>query len=143
MLRKIRRLAVISPMWCALALLGFAQQNSTGASVNRTLSSQDQQFVQQLAKGNEGEVEISRMVASKTSNLQVKEFAERMVHDHSALDQQLRQVASKHGMDMPQPMTSEQQQLQSKLQGMSGAELDRVYMAAQVKDHEQDVQKLS
>ncbi len=114
------------------------QQNSTN---NKQLSSQDRQYVEHMAKGSQGEVQIAQMVESKTSNPQVKEFAQRMVHDHTLLNQQLKQLMEKKGMTMPAPMTAQQKQLKAKLEGMSGAQLDKTFMQAQVKDHEQDVQQ--
>lgn len=113
------------------------------ASSRSNLNTQEQHFLDQLAKGSQGEVQISQMVESKTNNPQVKEFAQRMVHDHTVLDSQVKQLLAKHAMPMPQPMTAEQKQQDNKLKNLSGQQLDRAYMTAQVKDHEQDVQKVS
>lgn len=126
----------------SLGAFAVAQGNSSNNSGN-ALSQQDQQFLNHLARDSQGEVQVSQFVLGKTSNPQVKEFAQRMIHDHSMLDNQLQQVLSKHSMSMPQPMTSEQNQLMQKLQGLSGKQLDQAFMQAQVKGHQQDVAKIS
>lgn len=126
----------------SLGAFAIAQGNDSSNSGN-ALSQHDQQFLNHLAKDSQGEVQVSQFVLGKTSNPQVKEFAQRMVHDHSMLDSQLQQVLSKHGMSMPQPMTAQQSQLMQKLQGLSGKQLDKAYMQAAVKGHEQDVAKIS
>lgn len=135
------KIAVPAILVCFM-LMGFASAQNSSSS-GKSLSKSDQQFLTKMAKGSQGEVQISQMVASKASNQQVKEFAQRMVHDHTALNNQIKQVMEKHGMSMPQPLTAEQQQLKNKLQSMSGEKLERAYMSAQVKDHEKDVQEVS
>jgi len=141
---KAHKITSLITFVCFLVLsFASAQQNSANASSNNGLSAQDRQFLEHMAKDSQGEVQLARMVQAKTNDPHVKEFTQRMIDDHTALDQQIRQVMSKHGMSMPAPMTVEQQQLQKKLQGLSGQQLDRAFMEAQVKGHEEDVQKVS
>jgi putative membrane protein len=135
---------------CCVALTGFAlaqqnngQQGSMATNTSSSLPSSDQQFLDHLAKDSRGEVQISKMVEAKTTNPEVKDYAKRMIHDHMMMDRQLHQVMAKHGLPVPQGITSEDQQLQSKLQGLSGQQLDQAYMRAQIQDHEQDVQQVS
>lgn len=104
-----------------------------------SLSAHDKQFLETLAKGSEGEVALANVVVQKTSNSQVKDFAERMIHDHSMLDAQAKKVFAKFGLQPPSPMTPGQQQLKAQLEKESGKQLDDTYMAAQVKEHEKDL----
>jgi len=138
------RITSLITFLCFVALsFASAQQSSATPSSSNSLSSQEQHFLDHIAKDSQGEVQLGKMAESKTSNPQVKEFAQKMVHDHTTLDQQIQQVMSKHGMSMPAPMTAEQQQLQKKLQGLSGQQFDRAYMAAEVKGHEQAIAGVS
>jgi putative membrane protein len=114
-----------------------ATPNSTNNSTQpQELSAHDRQVLDYLAKQSPGEVEISQMVESKTTNPQVKEFAQRMVHDHAILDSQVKAAFTKLGMQMPQPMTSGEDQLRSKLENESGKQLDDTYIQAQITGHE-------
>ena len=125
----------------------FAQNNglpSASQEINsHPLSTQDKQFLDNLAKDSQGEVEVAQYVESKTNNPKVKEFAQRMIHDHTILDAEVKEVMDKHSMSMPQPMTAEQQQLLSKLKNESGKQLDQTFMEAQVKGHEEDLSKIT
>jgi putative membrane protein len=60
-----------------------------------------------------------------------------MVSDHSKANDELKQLASKKGIELPAqpPMDAHMQ----KLQGLSGAEFDREYMSHMLNDHQKDV----
>ncbi len=105
----------------------------------KSLSLHDKQFLESLAKGSEGEVALAKIVVQKTTNSQVKDFAERMIHDHSMLDAQAKKVFAQFGLQPPPPMTPGQQQLKAQLEKESGQQLDDTYIAAQVKEHEKDL----
>lgn len=118
------------------------QQTSTGQSGSSALSAQDQRFLKHLAMGNQAEVELGKMVSGKASNQQVKQFAEKMVQDHTQLSQQLQPILEKNGIKLEQSVSPHHQKLQAKLQGMSGDELDKAYMRAMVRDHRMDVMQV-
>ena len=117
-----------------------ASQTSGSA---KSLSAHDQQFLETLAKSSEGEVTLGKLVEQKTTNPQVKEFAQRMVHDHSILDAQAKRIMSQFGLQPPPPMTTGQQQLHAQLLNESGKQLDNTYMQAQIKEHEKDLSEIT
>ena len=66
-----------------------AQKTTTPAS------SVDVEFVQKAAVAGKMEVEHGKMAASKASNAQVKAFAQALVKDHTAANQQLMAIAKR------------------------------------------------
>jgi putative membrane protein len=60
-----------------------------------------QQFVSDAAIGGMKEVRLSEVALDKSQNPQVRDFATRMVHDHSAANATLEQIARQKGMDLP------------------------------------------
>ena len=52
------------------------------------------------------EVELSK-IAQKSENAEVKRFAERMVQDHTAANEQLTAIATGLGVEMPKALDSE------------------------------------
>ena len=121
------------------------KSGSEGASSSPTSSStnanSDQQFVQDAVKGNRAEVTLGKMVASKTKDPNVKQFAQMMVKDHTAARGQLEQLAKQKNIDVPEGIPDDAQQLQSKLQSATGKEFDKKYMDGMVQDHQKDVQE--
>jgi putative membrane protein len=103
------------------------------------LSSQDQKFIMDAAKGGMMEVELGRLAAQKASSADVKSFGQRMVDDHSKANSQLKSIASQKGVTLPTTLPADMRQEMDKMAKLSGAEFDKMYMSHMLKDHKKDV----
>jgi len=112
-------------------------QSSTTSATN--LSGPDADFVNKAAQGGLAEVQLGQMVAQKAQNQAVKDFAQRMVDDHSKANDQLKQLASQKGITLPADVDSSDKQFQDQLSSASGAKFDKMYMDHMVQDHKKDV----
>ena len=63
-----------------------------------TLSSDDRKFIMEAAHGGMMEVELGKLAVDKASSADVKQFAQRMVDDHSKANDELMQLASQKGV---------------------------------------------
>ena len=120
--------------------------NRTSASTSGALSSADRNFVNSASEAGAAEVAQGQLAISRTSNPDVKSFAQRMVDDHTRGNQALMQLATIKGLTPRSGMTSEAAQeaqqkgkSRDKWSKLSGASFDREYMKAQVRDHEMAV----
>ena len=114
--------------------------NASGEQAGTTaLSSRDQKFVRDTAMGGMMEVQLSRWAVQKGTSEEVKQFARRMVEDHSKANTELMQLASSKGMTLPTEMDQKHQNNVSKVTRLSGAEFDRAYSKMMLKDHEDAV----
>ena len=75
---------------------GGATQAGPGTS-----QTNDQHFIKEAADGGMAEVELGQLAADKASRPEVKEFAQRMVKDHSQANDQLKQIAMQKGVTLP------------------------------------------
>jgi putative membrane protein len=93
----------------------------------------DSQFVMKAAEGGKKEVALAKVALTKVSNADVKAFAQRMVTDHSAANDELAGLAKtkKIAIRASAPPAS--------LPAAKGAAADKKYMEMMVKDHEEDV----
>jgi putative membrane protein len=82
---------------------------------------------------------MGQLAVSKSSNPQVKQFAQRMIDDHGKADNQLQSVASKDDISLPAAMTSHEKLIYDNLSKLSGSSFDHAYMYDMVKDHQADV----
>lgn len=87
---------------------------------------------------NNGEIGEGQLALSRSRNQQVREFAQQMISDHTALNQQIMHEAQRTGMQ-PEELTSRiqatsEQTLRS-LGQREGAAFDRAYIANQVAMH--------
>ena len=99
----------------------------------------DQSFVNKAAQGGQAEVKLGQLAAQKASNQKVRDFGQRMVADHSKAGQQLTSIAQKKSITPPSTLTSEDEALYNRLNGMAGADFDKAYMSEMVKDHQKDI----
>jgi len=68
----------------------------------------------------------------------VKQFGQKMVDDHSKMNEQMKPIASELGVAPPDSIPPAEKPLETKLKGLSGDAFDKAYMQAMVKDHRQD-----
>ena len=115
-----------------------SSQAST-SSTSANLSGPDADFVNKAAQGGLAEVQLGQMVAQKAQNQAVKDFAQRMVDDHSKANDQLKQLASQKGINLPTDVDPSDKQFQDQLSSASGAKFDKMYMDHMVQDHQKDV----
>jgi len=102
----------------------------------RPLKKNDRDFFEKVAKASLSEVEISRVAASRTTNPEVKRFAQMMVADHQDVTDQLAALASTRGVSLPA-----KDQHADKWEKRDAKNFDKEYLDKMVSDHE-DVVKL-
>ena len=71
-----------------------------------TSQTSDQHFMKEAAQGGMAEVELGQLAAERASSAEVKEFAQRMVKDHSQANDQLKQIASQKGVTLPNSLSA-------------------------------------
>lgn len=108
---------------------------------NRMMKSGDATFAIEAAQGGTAEVKLGQLAVKKASDPNVKSFGQRMVDDHSKANDELKSVAAKDSMTLPNTLGAKDQELYDKLSALSGAAFDREYMKAMVKDHEEDIKE--
>jgi putative membrane protein len=99
----------------------------------------DRKFIENAAMSGMAEVEMGKLAQQKASDAQVKDFAQRMVTDHTKANQELMSLASSKGVQAPAALDRSHRSDAEKLGKRSGAEFDRDYMARQVSDHRKAV----
>jgi len=129
----------------ALSIAGGAYAQDTTRSPAATsaqtakVDRDTQEFFEKAAVGGIAEVQQGKLAAEKASSPEVKQFGQRMVDDHGKANEELMELASKHGVTLPADLDSKHKKTVDKLSKLSGAEFDRAYMDEMVRDHKEDV----
>jgi putative membrane protein len=126
-------------------------QNSNSSTTSRPsgsmsqsmmVSSMDKKFMMEAAMGGKAEVAMAQLALTRSSSDSVKQYAQQMIDDHTKAGDELMQVATMKGITLPMEPDAKHKALLAKMQGLSGAEFDSMYIKmAGVKDHE-NMQKL-
>jgi putative membrane protein len=109
-------------------------RNVRGGAVE--LKRHDRDFFEKAAKASMSEVEISRVAAERTSNPEVKKFAQMMIADHQAAFDDLASLATAKGVSLPAKELHP-----GRWEKRDAKNFDRDYINKMVSDHE-DVVKL-
>ena len=114
---------------------GMAQPGATPRSTTASINSLDREFIRMAAQGNLAEIQTSQMALQKASNQTVKDYAQRMIQEHTTANQQLGQVAAQYGISLPTTPDPLNVAIAQQLMPLTGAEFDRAYMLAQENAH--------
>jgi putative membrane protein len=118
----------------AAAAMPGAMTDETAATAGTAMSGpiQDTDFYQQALDGGRKEVAAATLASTSASDAGVKSFADTLVKDHTAMNQQVAAAAGQADAAAPAPDAS----ATADLQGKSGADFDRAFVDKMVADHQ-------
>ncbi len=99
----------------------------------------DRMFLKDALQGSMAEVQLGQLTLKKSDNQQVKEFAQRMIDDHTKMSEQMKPVAQQLGVEASKDISKKDKSVMSKLEAFSGTAYDQAYIKDMVKDHKQDL----
>jgi putative membrane protein len=106
------------------------------ASAQTTLAKADADRLTAIAQANIAEVAAGKMALDKSSNADVKSFAQMMIDDHSKGLDETKKVAAAKNITLPSEPDAEHKKMAADLQKLSGAAFDKQYVSkAGVADH--------
>lgn len=144
---KLRIIPLAIALACASGWAGAQAANGNAApgmtapkgNAEHKLSHGDRSFIEDAAKGGMFEVESGKLAASKASDPAVKEFADKLVHDHGKGNDELMKIAEAKDVKMPgKDKWSDRHEL-NKLGKLNGKDFDREFAQHAVKDHQKDI----
>lgn len=98
-------------------------------------------FAVEAASSSMMEVEMGKIASEKATSPQVKQFAQKMVNDHSAANTKLKQIAQAKNITLPDSLPEDHKDHLKDLREKSGNEFDKEYMSMMVDEHKDDVDK--
>lgn len=101
----------------------------------------DPQIAAIVVAANTADIEAGELARDQAADPRVREFGERMITDHTAVNQQATELVQRLGVTPEENPTSQQiaqdgEQTRQRLSGLSGAEFDRAYIDHEVSFHQ-------
>ncbi len=112
-----------------------------GSMGNGGTSMSDKNFVKKAMEGSNAEIQLGQLAQQKAQSEDVKQFAQKMVDDHTKLNEQMQPVAQQLGIQPNDDVPAKEKMLKTKLQGMQGQDFDKAYIKAMAKDHKMDLKE--
>jgi putative membrane protein len=105
----------------------------------QTISERDKKFILQAAEGGLLEVELGKIASQQGLSEKVKELGTMMLKDHSKANEELKTLAQKKKVDLPQKLSDKKQKEVEELKNKKGKDFDEAYAKFMVKDHAEDI----
>jgi putative membrane protein len=112
-----------------------AQTTGSSTTPQGTKHLTSQEFVARASQDGLTQVELGNLALSKSSNDQVKKFAQQMVDDHKAANAELSTIAQAEGIQAPTALDPKHQATVHAMSEKSGPAFDAAYAKAMVSDH--------
>ena len=115
--------------------------SSSGHPATATISTdaESSSFLVKAADGGMAEVQLGQLALDRGMSDRVKSFGSMMVHDHSAVNDQVKTLASQRNVTLPASLGDKNQSLYNDLSKKTGKDFDKAYIDAMVKDHKEDI----
>jgi putative membrane protein len=107
---------------------------SMGAAWAQDMTAQE--FVNQAASGGLFEVQSSELALERSQSSEVQEFANQMITDHTANNQELMTIVQAENLTMPTEVASPHAEMMQTLQDAEGEAFDTAYVQNQATAHE-------
>lgn len=104
----------------------------------------DQSFLAKAIADGDAEVQLGQLAEQKSQSNDVKQFAQKMVSDHSQMGEKwFKPVAKQLGVAESKSHDKKDKKLIAKLETLSGPQFDTEYIQAMVKDHKEDMKNFT
>jgi putative membrane protein len=126
---------------CLVAVFASAAMFLTGELKASAQTPSDPQIAEIVQTANQIDINQAKLALKKTSNQQVKDFANQMISDHTSLEKSVSDLAKKLGVtpeDSPMAKQLKQQATDetSKLKSLRGNAFDKEYASHEVAFHQ-------
>jgi putative membrane protein len=116
----------------AMAVIAFAGLSSPSSARTSMRGMSTEAFVRQAAAANQFIIASSQLALQKAQNDQIKQFAQKMIDDHTKIGEQIKQTLQQANLQAPPPeLAPEQQAFLSRLKNQNGPAFDRNYVMAE------------
>jgi putative membrane protein len=113
---------------------GSSHDGTSSGSKHDDMSSQD--FVKHAAQANLAEIKVSQLALEKAQSPDVKQFAQKMIDDHTKASSELAQLAMSKNLKVPDDTDMMHKASMKMLQAKSGDSFDSAYMEQMNKDQQ-------
>ncbi len=117
----------------------MASSSSSDTLKQATVGDDAKDFSKEAAQGGMMEVQLGKIAMENGGTQAIKNFGKMMVDDHTKINDQLKDLASKKNVDLPASVSEGQQKDIDKLSKETGKKFDKDYVSMMVKDHKDDI----
>lgn len=108
------------------------------ADLHQAMPIEAKEFITTASDSGKAEVSLATMAEKKATNERVRQFAARLIRDHSAVNSELTGLGSKKGV-APADISPSKKAVVDRLSAAGADAFDREYMTQMVEDHKKSI----
>jgi putative membrane protein len=119
-------------------------QSSTEATTDASkaqVAAEDMQFMKDAAQGGMAEVKMGELATSNGESQPVKALAKKLVTDHGKVNEELKQLATRKSVMLPDAVSEQQKTMLQHLSSLKGSEFDAAFKQHAVENHQKSIEK--
>jgi putative membrane protein len=106
------------------------------------LTSADTKFVRAQLEGNLAEIQMAQLALQKSQDQNIRNFAQKMITDHTAANGTLTPIAQRHDIAMPTTLDPAHQEMLDRLSRLNGVAFDVAYINGMIRAHSEVIKQL-
>jgi putative membrane protein len=114
---------------------------ATPPPATAALTSQDKDFMNDAAKAGYKEIQLAQLALKKSKNESVRDFAQKIIADHTKANDDLAKIATKKNVTLPDSTSMGAKGSEAKLKMLSGRHFDQSFVKGMVDDHQDAITK--
>lgn len=122
---------------CSVAAIVFPLFLSAQPNLKPLVDNADSMFLRHATEINLSEIYLGELAQQKASATPVKEFAQRMITDHTNAQHNLNVLAARENVILPDQVDAKDMALYARLAKLPGTDFERAYINAMVEGHTQ------
>lgn len=112
------------------------QNQTSPGNRTSTVSQLDQEFFRLAYQGNNAEIQTSRLALERSQNDDIRDYAQRMITEHTRANEQLTRYATQQNIQLPSERVDPlNQAIAARLGQLSGEAFEQAYVEAQTNAH--------
>lgn len=100
-----------------------------------TVRDNEAEFATNAADAGLAEINLANLAISKTTNTEIKAYANMMLKDHGMANEELITLAKSKNITLPSAMSAEHQKHRDELAGLTGSDFDKKYAKLMEENH--------
>ncbi|HJW26982.1 MAG TPA: DUF4142 domain-containing protein [Rhodocyclaceae bacterium] len=118
----------------------LASSLALGAGLCAAAPAAPDKFLTEAIQDGRAEIEICKVALRKSKSADVKEFAQRMIKEHSEINDKVEALAKGKGITLKAGISAKQKATNEMLSHTPEARFDKAFMDHNVSDHKKDVE---
>ncbi|HEX6845632.1 MAG TPA: DUF4142 domain-containing protein [Chitinophagaceae bacterium] len=108
---------------------------NTTTTTNVVTDERSSEFLKKVTNSGMAEIQLAKLAQQKATIDAVKNFAAMLERDHTAVNQEVKNLADQRSVTLPTSISDDKQKMYTDIEKMTGKSFDKDYISMMVKAH--------